>query len=177
MLEPTAFHEYSLRDSPLAEQLRRSGVEFTEAEFRETFDILRRLERSIPDTGSYANARGELRALLGGRRFSILWASRDPLFSTVRRAGEKHSLDNEKLLSVYELFNDHQDALLEVTRSASGDLGRQSRSLREAQTRLETRLSGLVGVEVAADIERSYAQQAMSLSQEANKLNPLVKED
>jgi hypothetical protein len=177
MLEPTAFHEYSLRDSPLAEQLRRSGVEFTEAEFRETFDILRRLERSIPDTGSYANARGELRALLGGRRFSILWASRDPLLSTVRRAGEKHSLDNEKLLSVYELFNDHQDALLEVTRSASGDLGRQSRSLREAQTRLETRLSGLVGVEVAADIERSYAQQAMSLSQEANKLNPLVKED
>jgi hypothetical protein len=38
-------------------------------------------------------------------------------------------------------------------------------------------LSGLVGVEVAADIERSYAQQAMNLSQEANKLNPLVKED
>jgi hypothetical protein len=165
MLEPTTFQEYLLRDSPLAEQLRRSGVEFTQAEFRETFGILRSLEQSIPDAGSYANARSALRTLLGARRFSILWAGRDPFFSALRRAGAKHSLDDEKLLSVYELFNDHQDALLEVTRSANGDSKRQSHGVREAQTRLETRLSGLVGAEVAADIERSYAQQAMKLSQ------------
>jgi hypothetical protein len=165
LLEPTTFHEYLLRDSPLAEQLRRSSVEFTEAEFRETFDILRGLEESIPDAGSYANARSSLRALLGGRRFSILWAGRDPLFSAVQRAGEKHSLDDEKLLSVYELFNDHQDALLEATRSANGDPQRQSQGFREAQSRLETRLSGIVGADVAADIARSYTQQAMSLGQ------------
>jgi hypothetical protein len=165
VLEPAGLHEYMLRDSPLAEQLRRSGVEFTEAEFRETFGTLRSLEESIPDTGSYADARSALRALLGGRRFTILWAGRDPLFSAVQRAGAKHSLDDEKLLSIYELFNDHQDALLEVTRSANGDAERQRQGLREAQTRLETRLSGLVGAEVAADIERSYAQRAMRLSQ------------
>jgi hypothetical protein len=178
VLDPTNLHEYLLRDSPLAEQLRRSGVEFTEAEFRETFDILRSLEDSTPDAGAYANARMALRALLGGRRFSILWAGRDPLFSAVRRAGEKHALDDEKLLSVYELFNDHQDALLEVTRSANGDLERQSRGLRDAQSRLATRLSGLVGAEVAAEIERSYAQQAVNLSQHlAQELNPPVRED
>jgi hypothetical protein len=165
VLEPTAVHEYLLRDSPLATQLRRSGVEFTEAEFRETFGLLRSLEESLPDAGSYANARSALRALLGARRFSILWAGRDPLFSAVQRAGKKHSLDDERVLSVYELFNDHQDALLEATRSANGELEQQSQGLREAQTRLETRLSGLVGAEVAADIERSYARQAMNLSQ------------
>jgi hypothetical protein len=165
LLEPTILHEYLLRDSPLAEQLRRSGVEFTEAEFRETFGILRSLEQSTRDPGAYANARSALRALLGARRFTILWSGRDPLFSAVQRAGEKHSLDDEKLLSVYELFNDHQDALLEVTRSANGDLQRLRQGLREAQTRLETLLSGLVGAEVAADIERSYTQQAMNLSQ------------
>jgi hypothetical protein len=154
-----------LRDSPLAEQLRRSGVEFTEAEFRETFDILRGLEKSIPNTVSYANTRSLLRALLGGRRFSMLWAGRDPLFSAVQRAAEKHSLDDEKLLSVYELFNDHQDTLLEVTASSSGDPQLQSQGFREAQTSLESRLSGLVGADVAADIKRSYTQQAMKLSQ------------
>jgi hypothetical protein len=165
LLGPTALHEYLLRDSPLAEQLRRSGVEFTEAEFRETFDILRGLEKSIPNTVSYANTRSLLRALLGGRRFSMLWAGRDPLFSAVQRAAEKHSLDDEKLLSVYELFNDHQDTLLEVTASSSGDPQLQSQGFREAQTSLESRLSGLVGADVAADIKRSYTQQAMKLSQ------------
>jgi hypothetical protein len=165
LLDPTAVHEYLLRDSPLAEQLRKSGVDFTEGEFRETFGVLRNLEESIPDAESYANARSALRALLGARRFTILWSGRDPLYSSVQRAGKEHSLDDEKLLSVYELINDHQDALLEVTQSANGDPQRQSQGLREAQTRLETRLSGLVGAEVAADIERSYAQQAMNLNQ------------
>jgi hypothetical protein len=164
VLEPTALHEYLLRDSPLADQLRRSGVEFTEPEFRATFDVLQSLEQSSPDADVYADARDSLRALLGGRRFAILWGARDPLFSAVRRAGEKHALDEEKVLSVYELFNDHQDALLEVTRSANGDRQRQIEGLRDAQVRLESRLSGLLGVEVAADIERVYAQQAMALS-------------
>lgn len=163
-LEPTAVHEYLLRDSPLAEQLRRSGVEFTETQFRETFDILHNLERAAPNAGLYANARNALRVLLGARRFAVLWAARDPLFSTVQRIGEMHGLEEETVLTVYELFNDHQDAMLEVARSANGDQARQSRGLREAQTSLEARLSGLVGAEVADDIVRGYTQQAMALS-------------
>ena len=54
--------------------------------------------------------------------------------------------------------------VLEVARSANGDQARQSRGLREAQTSLEARLSGLVGAEVADDIVRGYTQQAMALS-------------
>jgi hypothetical protein len=163
VLDPKTIHEYLLRDSPLAEQLRRSGVEFTETEFRQTFDTLRSLEQSLPDADVLASARNSLRALLGGRRFAALWAARDPLFASVQRIGEKHALESETVLTVYELFNDHQDALLEVVRSANGDQQRQVRGLEEAQTSLETRLSGLVGADVADEIVRGYAEQAMAL--------------
>jgi hypothetical protein len=53
--------------------------------------------------------------------------------------------------------------LLEVVRSANGDQQRQVRGLEEAQTSLETRLSGLVGADVADEIVRGYAEQAMAL--------------
>jgi hypothetical protein len=164
VLEPTTLHEYLLRDSSLAEELRRSGVEFTEAEFRETFDILRGLEETIPDAEFYAHARNALRALLGGRRFATLWAGRDPLFAVIQRVAEKHALEGETVLGVYELFNDHQDALLEAMRSANGDRQRQSQGVQDAQMRLETRLSGLVGAEVADAITRAHVQEALSLS-------------
>ena len=165
-LDPSVLSEYLLRDSALADELRRSRVEFTEAEFRETYDVLRRFAESNPDRAAYASARNALRASLGGRRFAALWAGRDPLFAAVQRAGKKHALEEETVLSVYELFNDHQDNLLEVARSANGDLQRESRGVQEAQTRLEARLSGLVGTDVAGDIERSYVQQAMALSRQ-----------
>jgi hypothetical protein len=165
VLEPKALYEYLLRDSALANQLRRSRVDFTELEFREAFAVLSRLEESSSDPGVYASARDSLRALLGGRRFAALWAGRDPLFGALQRAAEKHALEEETVLSVYELFNDHQDSLLEVTQSA-GDGERQIQSLRQARTRLEERLSGLVGADAAADIERSYAHQATRLSQQ-----------
>jgi hypothetical protein len=166
LLEQPILNEYLLRDSALADQLRRSRVDFTEPEFRETFAVLQRLEESEPDRDVYANARDSLRALLGGRRFAALWAGRDPLFAAVQRAAERHSLKEETVESVYELFNDHQDNALEAARSANGDRQRQSEGMREAQARLESRLSGLVGAEVAADIQRSYAQQAMALSRQ-----------
>ena len=169
LLEPPVLHEYLLRDSALADQLRRSRVEFTEAEFRETFDVLRRLEESSPDAGVYASARDALRTLLGARRFAALWAGRDPLFAAIARAGVKHALEEETVLSVYELFNDHQDSVLEATRSANGDRQRQGEALQEAQARLESRLSGLVGADVAADIQRSYAQQALTLSRQLTR--------
>jgi hypothetical protein len=164
VLEPATLHEYLLRDSPLAEELRRSGVELTEAEFRETFDILQSLEESIPDAEVYAHARNALRAVLGGRRFAVLWAGRDPLFAVIQRVAENHALTAETVLSAYELFNDHQDALLEATRSANGDRQRQSQGVQEAQMRLETQLSGLVGAEVADAITRAHVQEALSLS-------------
>lgn len=155
--------EYLLRDSPLAEQLRRSDVRFTEIEFREAFEILDALERSRGDQESYAESRAALRALLGGRRFALLWASRDPLFSVIEQACESHSLTSETVLTVYEMFNDNQDRLIQAAEAASNDPSRGVHATREVRAELQRELTGLLGEEVAKDILHARTQHMLRM--------------
>jgi len=169
VLEEPALTEYLLRDSAIAEQLRRSRVDFTEPEFRKAFEILRRLDGPRPDVGQYAKSRAELRALLGDRKFAALSAGRDPTFAAIQRAAEKHSLTDDTLLSVYEIFNDQQDEMLRIMGTARDDPQRLAEALKDAQAGVKVRLSGLVGEEVANDILQSYAQQARVIGQQIAK--------
>jgi hypothetical protein len=159
VLKEPALSEYLLRDSSLAAQLRASRVEFTEPEFRETFHILRRLEESPASAGVYAEARDALRRVLGDRRFAQFWATRDPFFAAIERTAERHSMTEDTLASVYEIFADYQDAMTNTLRSGPPDPERARRELGAARTRMKGRLSGLVGEETADDFLRSYAQE------------------
>ena len=170
LLDAEALFEYRLRDSTLAEQLRRSEVEFSESEFRETFRILDRLEKSGGDQALYGESRDSLRNLLGGRRFALLWSGRDPLFAVIQRSCEEHSLTQETTSTVYELFNDNQDRLLKITQGARSDPERGAREVREENAELRRRLSGLVGDDVADDILRSTTRYVIALMKD----QPLV---
>jgi hypothetical protein len=156
--------EFQLRESRLADQMRGSGVEFSEAEFRETFGILKRLEDSMGDRTMYSSTRSALRTTLGSRRFAQLWASRDPLFSVIEQACASHSLDEETVMTVYEMFNDSQDRVVQAIESSAGNPQRGGESARAERADLERRLSELLGQKVASDIVGAQTQHMVTMS-------------
>lgn len=156
--------EYLLRDSPLASQLHASDVRFTEQEYRSAFSILNRLDGSAPDQKMYAESRSSLRAVLGSRRFAQVWSVRDPTFPILEDVTRDLSLSEDTFLSVYELFNNHQDEIVGVALASGGDSARLTEGLHSVQARFDQELSGLVGNNVADAIVRGYTQQTINMN-------------
>jgi hypothetical protein len=112
-LAPAAAFEVTLRDSPRSEQLRQSGIELEEHEFREVFALLEQAD-SAGDLAAQAATQQRLRALLGAQRFAAVAAVRDPLFDVVVRVAREHGLDTTKSASAYEVLSDAQGQLLDL---------------------------------------------------------------
>ena len=112
-LAPAAAFEVTLRDSPRAEQLRRSGIELEEHEFREAFALLEQAD-SAGDLVAQAATQQRLRTLLGAQRFAAVAAVRDPLFDVVMRVAREHGLETTKSAAAYEVLSDAQGQLLDL---------------------------------------------------------------
>jgi hypothetical protein len=105
--------EVALRDSPLAAQLRGSGVDFSEREFRAAFELLGDAATASDPKGRL-ESRAALARLLGPRRFNRLWSQRDPLAAVVRRVGADLGLSDAAIEQGYAVLNDAQGRLLEA---------------------------------------------------------------
>jgi hypothetical protein len=171
LLGQDALAEYQLRESRLADQLRDSGVAFSEAEFRDTFAILKRLDESMGDRTLFASSRKALRTALGSRRFAQLWASRDPLFPVIEQVCAKHSLDKETVMAVYEMFNDSQDRVIQAIEAAAGNPQRGGEGARAERAELESRLAGVLGDKVASDLLSAQTQHMVTMSR-SQRLTP-----
>src|SRR5690606_906254 len=98
---PDVAFEIALRESPRAEQLRRSAAELSEAEFRETFRLLERLD-SNDKVDVHLALRRELHGLLGTERWTAIAASRDPLFPVVERVAKSFGLGETAAVAAYQ---------------------------------------------------------------------------
>jgi hypothetical protein len=162
ILDDGALFEYELRESALAHQIRRSGVAFSEQEFRETYRILQRFDPMRPQ--ALEETRDALRGLLGGRRFARLWASRDATLTAVSQAAKRRGLDDETTLTVLEIVNDNQDEMRKTAIAyAKTDHARMVRELDRLRQEEQRRVVGLVGEEAGNDILNARSQEAMRL--------------
>jgi hypothetical protein len=162
VLDDSALFEYELRDSALAHQLRRSGVTFSERQFRETYRALQGLDPKRPQ--ALGETRDALRGLLGGRKFAQLWASRDPTLMAVSEAAKRRGLDDEKLLTVLEIVNDNQDEMRKTAIAfATTDHARMVRELDRLRQEEQRRVVGLLGDEAGQDILVARSQEALRL--------------
>ena len=149
-LAPAAAFEVTLRDSPRAEQLRRSGIELEEHEFREVFALLEQAD-SAGDLAAQAATQPRLRTLLGAQRFAAVAAVRDPLFAIVMRVALEHGLDTTKSAAAYEALSDAQGQLLDL--AAARVEGERAATAAAAIAAAERgRLDATVGETVAAAI-------------------------
>lgn len=166
-LDDRLLFEYELRESGLAEQLRNAGIEFSEAEFRETFSLLTALTRT-PTPETYRRVRSELRALLGTERFDRLWAERDPVYAIVRELMGRRGYSEATILAAYGVVNRAQDALAEAAAIAARDPLRSIERTREISAREERELADLVGPDLSQQILTARAQGLFELSRRAS---------
>jgi hypothetical protein len=112
-LAPAAALEVQLRTSARAAQLRGSGLDFEEHEFRAAFELLENGDAN-PDPAAHAALRRELASLLGGSRAAALLATRDPLLSMTRRIAKEHGLAEAQAETAYAALSEAQQQLLEL---------------------------------------------------------------
>lgn len=163
LLDADVLLELELRDSAIAQQLRSSGIELTENEFREAYSLMAALQRDSADLIDAVAVRERLRDLLGNRRFAALWAARDPMFAEIAAIAERRALPEQMALSVYELMSEFQDRRLALARTA--ELG-PDRAAQDAQALADDEraaLARLVGDEVADEIVRGRARMSYRL--------------
>jgi hypothetical protein len=157
LLDADTLLEFELRDSATAQQLRASGVDLAEDEFRQVYALMAGLQDASGQVDDVIETRDRLRSLLGSRRFALLWAARDPMYAEVVGIMQKHGLSDALALSVYEVMNGFQDQRMEIAgrngrapdRPASGAL-----ALADDE---HVAIARLVGEEIADEIVRSRA--------------------
>jgi hypothetical protein len=163
LLDADALLEFELRDSAIAQQLRTSGVNLTENEFRDTYTLMAALQRESADPIDAVAVRERLRGLLGGQRFAALWAARDPMFAEIAAIAGRHTLPEATASSVYELMTEFQDRRLALARSAGGNADRAAQGALALANDERAALARLVGEEVADEIVRGRARVSYRL--------------
>lgn len=163
VLSPAELEEYELRESPLARQLRASGVTTGEQEFRAAFQVLNRTDVS-QGPGAYLSAQRDLEKLLGKERTLRFSASRDPAFQTVREAAIAQSLQEAQAMRVYEAIKAAQMSSLEAQSTAGGDRALAAQKIRDITMRRDAQIASLVGDAAAREILAAYSNKMMSMS-------------
>lgn len=162
-LTPAAALEVRLRGSPLANQLRRSGVELSEEEFRAAFSLLDEAETA--DLETHVAARRSLRRLLGDERFLRLVAERDPQYRVIARVGRERGLDDAGIAAAYEAVASAQEALLDLAAGRGALADAEAIAAKERE-----RLSAAVGDEAAAAMLAARAELHLALARSGNAM-------
>ena len=169
ILSSNAFFEYSLRDSPLANQLRRSGVAFGEQEFRAAYTVLSDFQRTNTDDGNpqdMFSVKNELRRVLGTQKFTEFWAFRDPTYEDLQRVADRHQLPDTTLLAAYEILSTNEDQRIQASSLGQVDLEQMIQQMRAIAVRERRQLSELLGEVVATEILRTRSQRMIASSLE-----------
>lgn len=170
ILDEAELYEYLLRESPVAQRLRSSGVELTEQEFRAVFTTLSELAALDGGVDAALAARTELNEILGTRRFARLWSTQDPKFFAINSIAKEHDLSDEAVLSVYEIFVVSEDEKMRTAALAQIDPDRAAVELRAISERERQQVARLVGEQIADEIFRGQAAIGYQWFSDAAKL-------
>ena len=117
LLTPDEYLEVQLRDSRLAQSIKRNmdGMDYGEQEFRDIFQIRHALE-SDAEQASGPGGRDaiiaareatneQVRDYLGDERFTEYERLQDPLFRSLKTVGERYNASDADVVAVYDLTN------------------------------------------------------------------------
>lgn len=156
-------NEYRLRFSPLAAQLRESGLANEETAFREIFDMFGQLEQSETPSAQ-AKARADLRSRLGNLQFDRFWSVHDPFFPPLAEYLRGRGFPEHQVLAAYSIINRSQEALLAAVGRTS-DAGARTAMLQQVNREQAASLTRLLGKESAAGLEAAMNDVALQISQ------------
>ena len=162
ILGPDETFEYSLRYSPLADQLRLSGVVFTEPAFRQVYGILAKTQNSAqlgkPNPQALIDQRNQLTQLLGKNNTVKVLAALDKRFKNLQIAGQDYDLTQEQLLAAYEIISDSEMAMIQgyFVRKINAEEG--INLIRTAARIRESQLINHFGEDVARELMAKFSR-------------------
>ncbi|MDA9091155.1 hypothetical protein OAE19_03520 [Porticoccaceae bacterium] len=156
--EKSAF-EYNLRMSMLAHQFRASEVDFTENTFRRAYRLLEDLfparasvtptdRGKLPDS-TLVDRRYDLNELVGAENTLKLMATLDPEFREIQRRAGGLNLNEEQILTAYEISLAARKAIFDGVRAKEVNPQIGVEMIRDAANTQWNQISTHLGEEVA----------------------------
>ena len=157
--EQAAF-EYNLRHSYLSDKLRLSGVDFTEAKFRDTFAIMS-TSFATTKVGHISSQtliiqRNELKQVLGDEGALRVLASLDSRFDKLNRMARENDLTEEQVLFVYEIISQSEMEMVEAYELRKTNPQISAQLMRDAALNKQQQLYSYLGEDLARLVTREF---------------------
>lgn len=157
--EQAAF-EYNLRHSYLSDKLRLSGVDFTEAKFRKTYEIMA-TSFSTFNAGQISSQtliiqRNELKETLGDEAALRVLASLDGRFNRLDRVAQQNDLTEDQILFVYEVISQSEMEMVEAYELRKTNPERSAQLMRDASLNKQQQLYSYLGEDIAKAVTREF---------------------
>jgi|GEM_PF-5327906 len=151
VLSDTSFYEYSLRASPLADQLRMLNISFTEQSYRQTYALLSSPNRKAGEPPQRINGETGLRLIksLGEQDALKIWATLDSYFSYIYGLGEQYGLTDKEIVDAHQIVRNYEAAIANAYGGASMLDLRDKEQLLDAINHRHTDLAHKYGEELA----------------------------
>ena len=151
VLSDTSFYEYSLRASPLADQLRMLNISFTEQSYRQTYALLSSPNRKAGEPPQRINGETGLRLIksLGEQDALKIWATLDSYFSYIYGLGKQYGLTDKEIVDAHQIVRNYEAAIANAYGGASMLDLRDKEQLLDAINHRHTDLAHKYGEELA----------------------------
>lgn len=114
LLDDNEFHEYQLRESPLAARLANGGFDFTEAEFRAVYDAANAGDPRNAGADPLQAATPAIKQALSPDRFVEFERARDPMYRWLRSGADRFGIGQDAIVTAYTLIQDTNARALEL---------------------------------------------------------------
>lgn len=171
MLSGDEYLEYELRESRVADMMRRTFVGFvhTEQEFRDIFAILNDYQgmsqqpyMSRAESGSRQELRDirseqdrKISEYLGSERFAEMKRLQDPIFQSINAIGEIYGSRDQDIIDAYEITKSYRTKASVLSRDQSMDRSQRRQLVEQLREESLLEIQQLVGDEAAESIRNN----------------------
>ena len=164
LLTPDEYLEVQLRDSRLAQSIKRNmdGMDYGEQEFRDIFQIRHALE-SDAEQASGPGGRDaiiaareatneQVRDYLGDERFTEYERLQDPLFRSLKTVGERYNASDADVVAVYDLTNQANTEIRALSQNKQLTAQETRQRVEQIQAEMQNEIVDLVGKDAADSV-------------------------
>jgi hypothetical protein len=164
LLTPDEYLEVQLRDSRLAQSIKRNmdGMDYGEQEFRDIFQIRHALESDAEQAlgpggrdaiiAAREATNEQVRDYLGDERFTEYARLQDPLFRSLKTVGERYNASDADVVAVYDLTNQANTEIRALSQNKQLTAQETRQRVEQIQAEMQNEIVDLVGKDAADSV-------------------------
>ena len=157
--------EYQLRESRLADRMRRGldDFDYSESEFRQIFAI--RQENEGVETSRFSSreayreqrqaSEARIRDYLGPDRYEAFARSQDPAYRSLQSIGERYGNSTSEINEIYSLSRSAQEQIDEVRATESLDREERQERIRDIRNESYAQIERIAGKDTAESVKEN----------------------